>query len=481
MGILATAASLFLGQSSQSLVATEQVVRASVSQSYQTKRLRKSGTGTRIAAGVIEDLDPTNEVRGPKWYGENGRIGTAAMMMRDPHVRQSVNYITSPLVSASWRFRPASKDAADREVADFCNFAFLECAPWDQAIKRMVRGYVVNGFDLVEPTYDLKPIPRSRFPSHPGRGSGVVITGLHEIPASTVLRWKSDKTNSAQIDGITQYVQGNDSEQPGHRDIQAVDILRLTWDQDGANYQGMAVLRSAYQPWKLKIALINIDAIKHERLGLGVPTLYMPEDYSKEDIEAAETILAEMRANEKGYIILPNGYRFEWSGTTQNDGTNLNEAIERCNKDIAINVAAGFMLLGLTGQSGSYALGSTQQGQYHLAVENHAKFVAAAFNSGLDGRSIVEKIVRLNYGESVQVPRLEARNLPTRNWSEIAKTVFNGVQVGAITADDALEETLRDSMQLDPHDTSTARKLPSVASAFSLNQKESDQKETQTT
>src|SRR5574343_1342295 len=221
MGILATAAGLFLGQSSQPLVATEEVVRASLSQSYQTKKLRKSGTGTRIAAGVIEDLDPTNEVRGPKWYGENGRIGTASLMMRDPHVRQSVNYITSPLVSASWRFRPASKDAVDREVADFCNFAFLECAPWYQAIKRMVRGYVVNGFDLVEPTYDLKSIPQSRFPSHPGRGVGVVVTGLHEIPASTVQKWRPDKNNSAQIDSITQYVQGNDSEQSGYREIKA--------------------------------------------------------------------------------------------------------------------------------------------------------------------------------------------------------------------------------------------------------------------
>ncbi len=92
----------------------------------------------------------------------------------------------------------------------------------------------------------------------------------------------------------------------------------------------------------------------------------------------------------------------------------------------------------------------------------------------------MEKIVRLNYGEGIQVPRLEARNLPTRNWSEIAQTVFNGVQVGAITADDALEETLRDSMQLDPHDPLTARKLPSVASAFSVNQKDTEPKEAQT-
>src|SRR5262249_39093754 len=138
---------------------------------------------------------------------------------------------------------------------------------------------------------------------------------------------------------------------------------------------------------------------------------------------------------------------------------NIGAAIERCNKDIAVNVSCGYMLLGLTGSTGSYALGTTQQTQHHLTVETHARKVADTLSVGTDGWSPAERLVRLNYGPDVAMPHCQALNLPTRNWAEVAKTVFNKIQVGGITADDQLEEFIREAIQLPRHDPKTARKV----------------------
>lgn len=419
---------------------------------------RQSGAGTSIMAGVISDIDNNPEVRGPLWYGSPGKIGIAGKMLRDPHVRQSLEYIAGPLCAANWRFKPTSNAKGDREVADACTWAFFEQLPWDQVLRRMVQRYGAYGFDLSEVTDDYRAMPSTRFPMHPGGGRGIVPTGIHEISASTVSKWHQSKSNPSQITGIQQYLHGSETEKAGYREISGDRIMRLTWDQEGANFQGLAVLRSAYQPWKLKMAFISLDAIKHERMAVGTPVMTLGEDATDEDIAAAEIILEEMRANEKGYVVLPNGYTFKWEGAGDSNVTNIALAIERCNKDIAINVSAGYMLLGLTGQSGSYALGTTQQTQHHLTVEGHSKFVSAGLSVGMDGWSPVKRFVELNYGYDIAVPRAVAHNLPTRNWADIVKTINNAVQAGVITADDALEDEVRTMLQVGPRDPSTARK-----------------------
>jgi len=324
----------------------------------------------------------------------------------------------------------------------------------------MVRGYVTNGFHLEELTDDTQAIPVNRFPSHPGGGTGILPTGFHHRPSWTVYGWQQSKRRSSWIDGVQQYTQGGDAEPGGFVDIPASRLLRITYDQDGADYTGLAVLRSAYQPWKLKIAFLTIDAIKHERTGVGIPSITLSEKADEEDISKAEEILAEMRANEKGYIVLPEGYKFEWTGAGESSTSNLDAAISRCNIDIAHNVATGFMLLSLTGGTGSRALAGTQQGSYHLTIDSHGALVSEALNLGSDGFSPVERLVRQNYGQDAGIPRLAPRNLPTRDWHRVIETVSKSVAAGVLTADAPLEAQMRESIDLGPHDPSTARARP---------------------
>lgn len=207
--------------------------------------------------------------------------------------------------------------------------------------------------------------------------------------------------------------------------------------------------------------MLVIDAIKHEREGVGTPTAVLGPEAQEGDIDKLAISLAQLRTQEQGYLIVPHGYEFDWKAG--GGGSDLNTAIARCNIDIAFNVAAGFMNLGLTGKVGSFALGGTQQGQHHMYASSHAKFVESVFNHGADGWSPVRRIVELNYGKNAPVPKLKATNLPTRDWQEVAKTIAMLAQSGVVTGDLPTENRLRQAFDMPELDLYTARPRPGSA------------------
>ncbi len=412
--------------------------------------------GTSVRDGFIEDVDQNTEVRNEKWYGEPGKIGIASKMMRDSHVRLSFGCIANPIIGALWDFKPADKSQLAFEIADFLRYNFFEKIYWSQTLRHALL-YIRDGFSLLEETDDVAPISKERFPLHPGNGYGICLTGMHYRPSWTVRRWYQSKYNPAQLESVEQWITGSDVEDSGFIRIPADRLVRFTWEQEGANYAGFAPLRSAYGPWKVKLLLLIVEAIRHEREHTGVPTLNLPEGATNDLIEEAQQILAELRAHEKGYLILPNGYEFKFSTTETT--TDIGSTIERCNRDIAHNMGSAFMLLGAQGSQGSYALASTQRGQYEIGLENHARFVEECFNVGQDGWSVIKRIVVLNYGEDAPVPRLVARNMPTRDWSKILPLVHNLTMSKHITPDDVTEQFIRDATFMPPHDPSTAREV----------------------
>ena len=414
--------------------------------------------GTAIWGGTINDLDPNSKVRGAKWYGSPSVPGVANEMIRDPYVRRSLDSIVDPLLAATWDFEPASKDDTDREAADYCRFAFFDCIRWTGAVRSLLY-YLRDGWSLLEATDDVVPIPQARFPKHGGGGQGIALTGLHYRPARTVAHWRQRPDDPERLASVDQYVSGSDVEQGGYRSIDASRLVRATWEQEGADFAGFPVLRSAYPAWRTKRVLMTVEAIRHEREHTGIPTLTLPElDPDEATILQAQTILSELRANEKGYLILPNGYAFNWSTTSGT--TNINETIERCNRDILTNVGGGWQMLGAGGGNGSYALASTQAGQYEIALEKHARFIADVFNTGLDGWSIVERITRLNYGPDVGIPRLVARNMPTRDWARILPLVHNLTMSGHLTPSEGTEEFIRGVTFMPSLDVSGVRAMP---------------------
>ena len=196
------------------------------------RRRPKGATGTLINAGIISGTEHNPELTRDRWLGRSGVPGIAARMMKDSHVRQSVDYIANPLQAGAWRFKAASDSPLDKEIAAFCQWAFIDQLPWDEIVRRIVRGYASNGFNLNEITDDNRKVPQSRFPLHPGAGVGIVPTAFLDRPAWTIDEWIQSKRNTSQIFGVKQQVSGSDAEPAGTREINADRLLRLTYDQE---------------------------------------------------------------------------------------------------------------------------------------------------------------------------------------------------------------------------------------------------------
>jgi hypothetical protein len=416
---------------------------------------RNSSSGTGNVFGQIRDTDPNDEIRGPLWYGSQGQPGVAQKMDRDWNVRQTTRYVADPLGSCIWRFETKGERPIDKEAARFANYAFLEQPFWARYRERAIANYMACGFDLHEMTDDVRALPSGRFPLHPGGGRGLVPTGLHEIPPCTVSYFHQSKTDPNQLDNVEQWQPYSDVEGCGWRTVPADRLIRLTWGQEGANFAGMAPKRSAYGPWKLKMAALTILAILHDRCGVPYPSIVLPPDCSPEDKEQVDAILSEMRSNPRGWLRLPNGSIFKWEQASCDDADNLRQFIIYCDNCISQNVSAGFMMLSLNDKTGSNALASTQSGQYHLSTVTHAAFVSSGINYAPDGWSPVERIVRANYGEDVAVPCLVARNLPTHPWQETAKVAINAKTAKAVRWCEGDEARTREWLGMDPFDADT--------------------------
>jgi hypothetical protein len=398
-------------------------------------------------------------LRGDKWYGSPGKLGVAALMMRNAHVRLSVQAVTGPLRSADWKMTPRDKSPFAREVARFCELAFFRCLPWDAIIKRKATQYAVNGFSLSEMVDDYVDIPAAEFPLHPGGGRAIVPTGILDRPAWTVHRWLQDDTRPERLRAVEQYIIGSDVEKARFAEIPAGRLLRMTCEQEGANFSGFPILRSAYAPWKVLMLLEQVDAIKHERYGVGMPVVTEGEDPDDEDLDNCELALEAFQSGENHYLQLPHG----WGATivTQTSDTGLNQAMDNRKKDIAFNVGAGFLMLGIMGKTGSFALGETHESFFHLASEGHAMTMGEAFNLGADGWSPIERIAKLNYGPDAPVPILEPRNLPTRNWLAMITSMVSAKQAELLTYDRPTEERVREILELDPLDEETVEERKS--------------------
>lgn len=446
-------------------------------------------TGITIHWGQVTGEEDNDEVLREKWYGDIGSLGIADQMIAtDGHVRASMETISNPLTQAIWGARAAKGKDAYEEHARFAQHVLFKTVSLDRYLRQAV-DYLGKGYTLFEITTDIVDIPAELFPLHPspavnGKKKALAITGLEPRLPRTVKQWVMDPSAPMRVKAIEQWIPSDDqtngfngSSSPanairppaktsGYKRLDFVRadgtpaVIRHTLDQRGNNPEGLARLRSIYFSWKSKRALRILDAVRHERQNNGTPTITLPAGFTKDDELKAAEILKALRGHERAFIVLPNGYTFEWNTSGSGGGTNVQQAIEYCDREIWMNVHAPFMLLGGNGDTGSYSLADTINDVRLLGLEGHVKLICEPWNVGLDGPAIIPWLIRSNYGEQSLYPELCALNLPTRDWSKILPVVLDAINAGAITIDDPLEDFIRQVTSLPLRDPATARKKP---------------------
>ena len=343
-----------------------------------------------------------------------------------------------PIRAARWYVEPASDEKADKDVAEFVSQCLFErmTITWDdflrQALLMLPFGYSV--FEKVFQSVEF---------------NGKEMIGWRKFAPrlqQTILKWETENGKG----GVTQQLPTG-----GTVSIPIEKLLTFTHRKEGDNWVGISILRNAYRSWYFKEHIEKINAIAFERQGLGIPSITLPKNYTDKDRALAETLLKQIRANEQGYMILPEGWVFEFQDTKGKSVKDPNETIRRYNREILGSVLAQFLDLG-SGASGSRALSADHSQIFHNNLTAIARQVADGIN-----KYAVKQLVDLNYTVK-EYPKLKFSKIGVVPFERIAKALSSLVQHNIISPDPILENDIRILMGLPekPEDDEKKDKKP---------------------
>jgi hypothetical protein len=231
-------------------------------------------------------------------------------------------------------------------------------------------------------------------------------------------------------------------------------IVWYAWDQEGANYWGRSWFRSCYRNWLIKDRLVRVDAVKHERNGMGVPIGVGAQGYTPDELGSLARLAQSFRAGENAGGAIPFGTDLKLLGV-QGSLPDTILSIRFHNEEMSRAFLMMLIDLGTTAY-GSRALGEEFGTRLDLSQDGVARWFTDLFTE-----HVIEDYWDWNYGEDEEfTPRLEFEHDddPRVATADLALMIQNGV----IEVDLELEKAVRDAMHLPMKDESTTRILPAL-------------------
>lgn len=387
----------FTGDNDQSLEKSSQVPELTINQMLKIF----GDSGTQRYSGYF--LEEPNTL----WRDEK-RVDTVEEMRRmDASIKAVLNAIKAPVLATEW---------------------FIECD--DEKIKEFVHENIFNGMDRTWKDFLREALAYLDFGHYvfeiiykKGDDGHIYLKDLSPRIPRSILRWRIAKNEP----GITQLIRTSDNN-ISSAEIPLSKLLVLTNDKEGDDMSGQSILRPAYKHYKFKDTLYRIQGIAAERYGVGVPVVTLPGNYGTAEQDQAEEMVKNLRSNEKSYIVLPSP---EWNlriltpeGNPQ--GQSVVDAIQHHNKMILMSVLANFLGLGTDG-SGSFALSENQSSFFLKHVEDKALYVAEQITE-----QVIWRLVKLNFGEDAECPRLSFAPLGDIDFKEMSETLAVLSQAGLL-------------------------------------------------
>jgi hypothetical protein len=140
-------------------------------------------------------------------------------------------------------------------------------------------------------------------------------------------------------------------------EIPVDQLVAYVWDQEPGNWVGRSIYRPMYRNWLVKDRLLRVDAIKHERNGVGMPIIEAPPGATRADIQDLDKMAQEYKAGERGGGAVPYQTRLRLVGTEGSIPDTIG-SIRFQNEEMAKSMLMMFMQLGQT-ETGSRALGQS--------------------------------------------------------------------------------------------------------------------------
>lgn len=212
-------------------------------------------------------------------------------------------------------------------------------------------------------------------------------------------------------------------------------LVGYVFDQEGGNWIGRSMLRACYKHWLIKDRLLRVDAIKHQRTGMGVPVVEAPPNATPQQIAALDQLAREFKVGEAAGGAIPSGSRLRLETPTGNVPDAI-ASVRYHDEQMARRFLMMFTQLGST-ETGSRALGESFMDFFFIAQQSVAGWYCDTFNE-----HVIEDWVDWNYGEDEeQAPLLtyESNEDPSLSVADLAALADKGL----VTLDDELKGWVR--------------------------------------
>ena len=398
--------------------------------SKKTPLLEAMGApGTAILQGIIY-----NEDYNPDFFWRDAVEIYDQMIRNDGQIMAIVQMMELPIRRANWTIEPASQDARDIEIASFvesCLFHDLRyqtqdgrtlSQKWDDILRHalMMLRYGFSGFEKVWREED----------------GWIKLARLTPLLPISFYRWWVGADN--ELVGIQQYTFKDYTYQ--FIDIPADKLLLFHHRMEGANYQGYSLLRSVYKHWYYKDQFYKIDAVGLERNAIAVPYIKLPASANQSDVQAANAILANLRANESMGATIPFDWEIGYLPGSEHYAAHALKSIEHHDVMIARGVLAQFLNLGST-ETGAYALATAQIETFLQNLQAEAAYLEDVFNGDL-----VRQLVDFNYDGVAVYPRVKCARLANADINDVVEAIakLKAKDASFLTADPQMEDWIRD-------------------------------------
>ena len=393
---------------------------------------------TRFGGNVSEEfLHELLRKGAPKVYKE--------MRENSPVVSAILFAIEMSLRRVSFHFE--SPDDKDHELSDFLDSCLEDMSTsWQDTLSQILT-MLQFGYSVHELVYKVRKgmdkSPESKY--NDGR-----IGWRKWLPLAqeTMNDWIWDETGGVQ--GVNQIA-------PPDYKLRTLPIEKLMLFRTSVaknNPEGRSLLRSMYIPWYYAKNFGEIEGIAMERMGCGIPVMYMGYDTVKSgtssDVEFAKQVVRDTRTDEQMGVVIPypkmtadgKGMLFEIVSTANRSSLEFDTVISRYEKRMAMSCLSEFIMLGME-SVGSYALSKDSTDMFILANTAWAQIICDVIQ-----RHAVPRLLKLNSFRYDEMPQLVHSEINVPDLPGLAAYVNSLVGAQLLIPDNNLEDYLRESAHL---------------------------------
>lgn len=406
-------------------------------------------SGTLIFSGIITQEEYNKDLvrwQALKTYDE--------MRRSDATVRASLRAIIEPILSIVWSIQPGSDEPNDVMIADFCrqemfdrNVVFndflreaLLMLPFGYSVFEQINEWTDFTWTppLVKPDFEPGIDPATGQPKvkpepvqPPDKTMRLIgLEGLHSRKQRSIFKWVLNDGSP----GITQILPGNTYQIPMDK------LCIFTHEKEGDNFEGIPILRAAYQHWWIKKKLYLIDAIRIERQSLGIPKIVAPKGADQGQINDAIKIAQNLRANQASYVKTPEGWTFEFMDLMARTQVDPWPTISHHDRQILLATLTQFLELGSKG-GGSKALSADHSDLFEKSIEGVCKELAVTIQ-----KRIIKRLVDMNFPDVRHYPSIEHGKVSDNDIATLSTALAGLYTAGVLTPDPTLEQWARQAM-----------------------------------